>query len=768
MRAGDAFCADNQNVQQGNTKMQASGVLIVQRYSASPHRQGVSSDPDPSPTPSQCSQLLLSSTFPNSGDIGITAFSIKVLNTIVSGNMPSSSNIAVESLKNVPYAEIRRDFNILRKDTGRFCDSGKPATPAFVAHVIRRWKTFVSPNTPPYGFNCPPYDPLSDYIHLLLVGMSTVLGRADRKQAVTVSSHMAPLWPDIWIWLRTFHAHAHNLGGAFNRTRGFVLVSRMLFCIDLFDPPTPLCTVVTETEGVFEMMAAMWIEEGREVSGKLGFKASGLLVLPHYRTTLPGVLSQILAKCDGSADAVCAILLCRIRNNAKQVEPDWVCLGQDFEHLLIQLPLERPDTPGSAILRQALLSHPTFANVMVDILSALLAVKNSQSKLAEALPLPLVVILRHFRIKGYDCVAQLNGTNVISIIAGLAHTYGSDEDVVQTSCDLLQTIIGRFTIYHAVFFATMENLPSVVDIITIKGRGRIGHNILALYSRVDEYMDISRTQTQHSFCCGFPQRPTANASFADVQAASSYYTVARAVRKNTGASNIRSFAQKCALPVECDAHPEPINLSGPSLRFLTKVIAHDCLNLSPEERKPFERRPSTRRAVNDLRRKNDSPEQKQRQNESLSDKDERLIDKIGRDMHDLLVKDETERQADLIERHERASRRYALLLNYDKALPERINVEVLDLEDPSAISDLLKNAPGLKTSETWRETWAPAVTALSPPATLQHIIPLLVLLPWAWDSEPQVMTAVCILHGSGPSHAYRTMGDPHIRWLHRI
>lgn len=93
----------------------------------------------------------------------------------------------------VPYAEIRRDFDILRKDTLHFSDSDKPATPAFFARVVRRWKTLVSPSTPLYGFSCPPEDHLSDYVRFLLVGMSTALGRAGHEQAAAISSHMTPL-----------------------------------------------------------------------------------------------------------------------------------------------------------------------------------------------------------------------------------------------------------------------------------------------------------------------------------------------------------------------------------------------------------------------------------------------------------------------------------------------------------------------------------------------------------------------------------------------
>lgn len=80
---------------------------------------------------------------------------------------------------------------MLRKDIVHSSDSDKPVTPALVARMVRGWKTFVSPNTPPYVFSCSPDDPFLDYIHLLLAGMSTALAMAGRDQATTISSHMS-------------------------------------------------------------------------------------------------------------------------------------------------------------------------------------------------------------------------------------------------------------------------------------------------------------------------------------------------------------------------------------------------------------------------------------------------------------------------------------------------------------------------------------------------------------------------------------------------
>lgn len=448
----------------------------------------------------------------------IAAKSLKV-STGSSHNMfaatPSYLDTAAALQQTVPYAEIKRDYDILWEPTQLFSKSTKPVTLTFVSRIIRAWKTLVAPHTPPYGFSCPPSDLFLDYILLLLTGIYMALATADRKLAATMSSHIAPLWPDIWTWLRTFHTHAlplHELYGVSGQLKGYRMALRILSIAVFVHPPTTLSILMTETEGVFETMATMWIEEGKDESGKLGFKASSLIFSSHSNssTTLPGVLSQILAHCDGSLDAAGAILLRRIKNNAKQAEPDWIALEQDLKHLEVQLPLKGHTTPGSAILRQALLSHPMFAKVLVDVLSTVLEVKTSEPTTiptqTKALRMLLIVILRHFHITGYNCAAQLIGANIISLIARLAQTYGSDDYVAQASGHLLQSVISRFTIYRPVLSATIRNLAaSDVYYMMRRSSGPIGQHIFDLASRVDEYAKILGMQIQHAFCCSFPQ-----------------------------------------------------------------------------------------------------------------------------------------------------------------------------------------------------------------------------------------------------------------------
>lgn len=72
---------------------------------------------------------------------------------------------------------------------------------------------------------------------------------------------------------------------------------------------TPLCTLVMETEGVFEIMATMWIEQGRGISGAFGFKTNIDIVFAchlHFDAILR-ILLQIIANCQGSADTAANI-----------------------------------------------------------------------------------------------------------------------------------------------------------------------------------------------------------------------------------------------------------------------------------------------------------------------------------------------------------------------------------------------------------------------------------------------------------------------------
>lgn len=189
------------------------------------------------------------------------------------------------------------------------------------------------------------------------------------------------MWPCIWIWLRTFYDHSKlprslHIGeeDAAIYLRGYNLVTKLLFLIAFPTSPTPLSIVTKKTEGVMVMMVIVWIEEGRDVSATCGFKASTLLSSTPL-DLCPIVLPHILARCGGSQDAVVKILLCCIKNNAKQADPDWQSLRYDTLLMMDQLyPLNRP---GVTILREAMSLHPRFMTAMVDLLSLLLRAKTS-------------------------------------------------------------------------------------------------------------------------------------------------------------------------------------------------------------------------------------------------------------------------------------------------------------------------------------------------------------------------------------------------------
>ncbi|KZP20685.1 hypothetical protein FIBSPDRAFT_533566 [Athelia psychrophila] len=214
-----------------------------------------------------------------------------------------------------------------------------------------------------------------------------------------------------------------------------------------------------------------------------------------------------MQECGGSADVVANILLRRIKNNAKQAKPDWDSFEHDFKHLLNQLTLENNDAPRTAIMRQTIIAHPTFAMAMVDVLSILVD-KTSQptdARLANALLYPLIAIRKHFSLKGYDSVAQLVRTNVITLITRLTHSYGSHDDIVDVSGCMLD-IFANFAIYRPFLNRTGRNLmASSADYPTAGRGGEVCQDIIVLTSLVNQYADILKAKTQYAFCCGSPE-----------------------------------------------------------------------------------------------------------------------------------------------------------------------------------------------------------------------------------------------------------------------
>ena len=153
---------------------------------------------------------------------------------------------------------------------------------------------------------------------------------------------------------------------------------------------------------------------------------------------------------------------------------------------------------------------------------------------------------------------------------------------------------------------------------------------------------------------------------------------------------------------------DPVSLSGPDLRHVNRVVTYDCMMLDAKQHRLF--------------------------------KDYAL--------------------------NLQTARKTILLLDYDRPAFTRLQTKVINIEDPNHIAHLSRVAPCLQLTETWRASWSS--TPLAPSASLQYVIPILVLLPRVLR-DPQAMTALCTLHRplSSPSGKKSPMNVPHIKWLHR-
>lgn len=167
----------------------------------------------------------------------------------------------------------------------------------------------------------------------------------------------------------------------------------------------------------------------------------------------------------------------------------------------------------------------------------------------------------------------------------------------------------------------------------------------------------------------------------------------------------------------CSVSLEPVSLSGPDLRFLTHVLAHDCMTLQPAQRRAFEKAPSLNPT--------NSPSNAARTS-------------------------------------------IILMLDYEKIAlqmtQKRLSLDILDLnESPNSITSVFRGTLGPTATETWHGAWAR--TALRPAVTLRTVVPVIAILPRGWDA-PQVMTAVCTFHNDKSGKISKS--KPHIRWVHRM
>ncbi|KAF7972960.1 hypothetical protein HWV62_16538 [Athelia sp. TMB] len=348
--------------------------------------------------------------------------------------------------------------------------------------AIDGWKKYISPHTPEHIFDCPPWDPVRNYVCRQLLVMIKLLEGADPKQIAAASSQIVPLWPSIWTWLQVLYAEGKSYASIPKppgSISGPVWANRVLFAFLHTEPRTPLSTMVAKTGGLKAMIATMWIDEGTDNSAATDCRGASILFQSNFPFAPPLLIPEILIKCGGQTDIATKILLWRIKENAKRAEPDLAALRFDNSLLIDQLELHHT---GSKILRPAILSYRMFVMTMVDVLSLLLTVKESYptKPITDLLAFQLDIIFRHFQTTGYECVVQLTRTTIFGLVVQLAQSNcGSDHRIVAASTRLLRTVLCRFGVYRSILLAMLHRIKES-NMIDYKKTGPVNHgNCLA-------------------------------------------------------------------------------------------------------------------------------------------------------------------------------------------------------------------------------------------------------------------------------------------------
>ena len=204
------------------------------------------------------------------------------------------------------------------------------------------------------------------------------------------------------------------------------------------------------------------------------------------------------------------MIFCRIKNNLKQVQPDWLNFNQDMRRIMAQF---KPDSTQDALpLREALSSHATFATIMVDVLSLVFDVQTSKrtDTFAESLMIPVLSINMQLDLTGrvYHSALQLNRTTLIPLLARISNLndYGSERNIVLGAAQMFRNVMGRFLVFES-YLRTLEvNLHVATQLVApVKGEDSISHEIRILALRVGAWKTLWNTRENHALDCGYPK-----------------------------------------------------------------------------------------------------------------------------------------------------------------------------------------------------------------------------------------------------------------------
>lgn len=275
------------------------------------------------------------------------------------------------------------------------------------------------------------------------------------------------LWPTIWIWMQTLHGHIvqcrlQGLSAPPNEGH-HTAVFQALQSFTNRDLPLNLVAVVERTDGIARMMAALWIEEAKDTTSTLGFRASELLSPPEPAPAINlEVLEKIVSNGKDASQGPVDLLISRIKRNLKQTHTEQDHLINDIfcfsSHLMMPV-------PASRTLRQDIISHPMILAITVDILALILDKKSRMNP--EAYKPILVMTLRSienlsYAIQAYKFVEQILGTTFFTLVARITSDFASqnNKEILEVFGVLFDRAIPHFAFHRSLLVTMRRNITT--------------------------------------------------------------------------------------------------------------------------------------------------------------------------------------------------------------------------------------------------------------------------------------------------------------------
>ncbi|KZP18675.1 hypothetical protein FIBSPDRAFT_933264 [Athelia psychrophila] len=564
---------------------------------------------------------------------------------------------------------------------------------AQILGVIHAWQTCLHPYTPKEGLGCSVPDSMLDLVASLLSLTSLILMSHDPMiYTKTALNRLITVWPTIWTWTRTLHTHnmqSHAVRAARIPPRAeldmdsfrkhYTAVFDALRSLNL---PTELSALVVETEGMLpEMMATLWIEEAKDPTATLGFRSSELLCAhPLDPQINVDVLKIIINYTKDAPRSLVDLIFGRIKRNLKQPQIDTANLSMDFTFLIL---VQEEDLRwGSQTLRADILSHPMIVTMIMDVLTLAIDAEPRIPDSKDCLKylnnsLRLLVILSE-GIQTYEFVDKLMATTFLTSIARIVSIrMGDRKQEIREMSTYFNTLLGGTIARFGVYRSLLSNIQR--DLVAMEKKYRV---LPAVFDRI-----LKHTNPFQSLFDEYRGKPVF-LGCGDRQC--NLIDDGRNFRRCSGCFFVCYCSRQCQQrhwrehKSLCDnmhssaAGSRSVRLSGPDMRFIIYMLVNDMAELTP----------ATRLAI-----------------------DSSLETTTG-------------------------SVRKMLVLSYDNISGERLETNIINFDDPTAVRQLAERVPQLG------ELWQSSCSKQSLRASGMGItIPILALLPRGpVCSDPQAMT----------------------------